>query len=154
MMCARGAYLSARAFLDRIHGERVEMLGGLEMGAVPLIAAGGGAEQRAGRAGGDVLRPQAGQGARHARPHRGPGARRELAGKAVMVADDVAPRRLDHPGGGRDPRRRAVVETALVLVTARKARRRGWPNMGATVAVFGEPVSVEASRSLEARLQP
>ncbi len=37
MMLARGAYLSARAFLDIIHAEKAEYIGGLEMGAVPLI---------------------------------------------------------------------------------------------------------------------
>ena len=39
MMWPRGAYLSARAFLTRIVTERPGYVGGLEMGAVPLIGA-------------------------------------------------------------------------------------------------------------------
>ena len=117
MMCARGAYLSARAFLDRIHGERVEMLGGLEMGAVPLIAA--------------VAALSSAQGApvetffvrKQVKAHgtrdliEGLGPDESLAGKAVMVADDVATTggsiilAVDAARGAG-----AVVETALVLV--------------------------------------
>jgi len=37
MMDPRGAYLCARAFIDRIQTENVEYVGGLEMGAVPII---------------------------------------------------------------------------------------------------------------------
>jgi orotate phosphoribosyltransferase len=39
MMSPRGAYLSARAFLRRIAAEKANYVGGLEMGAVPLIGA-------------------------------------------------------------------------------------------------------------------
>ena len=39
MMAPRGAYLAARAFIDRIHPEGVGYVGGLEMGAVPIIGA-------------------------------------------------------------------------------------------------------------------
>lgn len=38
MMSPEGAYLSARALLFRIRGERIDYVGGLEMGAVPVIA--------------------------------------------------------------------------------------------------------------------
>lgn len=38
MMDPRGAHLSARAFLARIAPEQVDYVGGLEMGAVPVIA--------------------------------------------------------------------------------------------------------------------
>lgn len=38
MMSPRGAHLSARAFLTRVEAERVDFVGGLEMGAVPIIA--------------------------------------------------------------------------------------------------------------------
>jgi orotate phosphoribosyltransferase len=37
MMSPKGALLSARAFLDRIHLEKADFVGGLEMGAVPII---------------------------------------------------------------------------------------------------------------------
>lgn len=39
MMTPRGAYLAARAFIDRINPEGVAYAGGLEMGAVPIIGA-------------------------------------------------------------------------------------------------------------------
>jgi orotate phosphoribosyltransferase len=39
MMHPRGAYLAARAFLDVVHAEGATYVGGLEMGAVPLIGA-------------------------------------------------------------------------------------------------------------------
>jgi orotate phosphoribosyltransferase len=38
MMSPEGAYLSARALLARIRAEQVDYVGGLEMGAVPVIA--------------------------------------------------------------------------------------------------------------------
>ena len=38
MMAPNGAYLSAEALLKRIRGENVDYIGGLEMGAVPVIA--------------------------------------------------------------------------------------------------------------------
>jgi len=38
MMDPEGAFLCARALLSRIRGENVEFVGGLEMGAVPVIA--------------------------------------------------------------------------------------------------------------------
>jgi orotate phosphoribosyltransferase len=39
MMDPLGAYLAAKAFLDEIHHENVDYVGGLEMGAVPIIGA-------------------------------------------------------------------------------------------------------------------
>jgi len=39
MMSPRGAYLSAASFLERARAARAEFVGGLEMGAVPLIGA-------------------------------------------------------------------------------------------------------------------
>ncbi|MGC9953936.1 MAG: orotate phosphoribosyltransferase [Rhizomicrobium sp.] len=37
MMDPRGAYLSARAFLERVRSEKADFVGGVEMGAVPII---------------------------------------------------------------------------------------------------------------------
>jgi len=39
MMDPLGAYLAAKAFSEIIHAERVDYVGGLEMGAVPIIGA-------------------------------------------------------------------------------------------------------------------
>jgi orotate phosphoribosyltransferase len=39
MMTAEGAWLCARAFLDRIAPDEADLIGGLEMGAVPIVAA-------------------------------------------------------------------------------------------------------------------
>lgn len=39
MMTAEGAWLCARAFLDRIGPDEADLIGGLEMGAVPIVAA-------------------------------------------------------------------------------------------------------------------
>lgn len=39
MMSARGAYLAARAFLDEAAAQAADVVGGLEMGAVPIIGA-------------------------------------------------------------------------------------------------------------------
>ena len=37
MMDPRGAYLSPRAFLERVRSEKADFVGGVEMGAVPII---------------------------------------------------------------------------------------------------------------------
>jgi orotate phosphoribosyltransferase len=39
MMTAEGAWLCAKAFLERIGPDEADLIGGLEMGAVPIVAA-------------------------------------------------------------------------------------------------------------------
>jgi orotate phosphoribosyltransferase len=90
MMTPRGAYLSARAFLDVLHEERAEYVGGLEMGAVPIIgavAAIGDAEGRPIRTFFVRKKPKE-HGTRDLIEGLGPD--ETLAGKRVVVADDVA----------------------------------------------------------------
>jgi len=90
MMSPRGAYLSARSFLDILHEEGAEYVGGLEMGAVPMIgavAALGEAEGRPVKT--FFVRKQAkDHGTRDLVEGLGPD--ETLGGRRVVVADDVA----------------------------------------------------------------
>ncbi len=90
MMWPKGALLCARAFLDRIHPEGVDYVGGLEMGAVPIIgalAAVGEAEGRPVKT--FFVRKQAkGHGTRELVEGLGPD--ESLHGRRAMVLDDVA----------------------------------------------------------------
>src|SRR5665213_551156 len=124
MMCARGAWLSARAFIDRIRSEGIDFLGGLEMGAVPIIASVAALSCAEGEpletffvrkrikahGTGDLVEGLA------------PG--ETLDGRRVMIADDVAT-----TGGSIlvavDTARAAgaLVETALVLVDRQEGAR-------------------------------
>jgi len=117
MMDPRGAHLSARAFLTRILAEGVDYIGGLEMGAVPLIASVAalsdieGAPVRT-----FFVRKQAkAYGTKDVIEGLGPG--ESLEGKRVLVADDVATtgascmKAIDAARGAG-----AIVDVALVLV--------------------------------------
>jgi orotate phosphoribosyltransferase len=117
MMDPRGAHLSARAFLARILPENVDYVGGLEMGAVPLIASvaaisdAHGAPMKT-----FFVRKEAKKhGTREVVEGLGPD--ESLQGARVLVADDVA------TSGGSimkavDAARAAgaTVDVALVLV--------------------------------------
>jgi orotate phosphoribosyltransferase len=90
MMDPRGANLSARAFLARILPEQVDYVGGLEMGAVPIIASvaaisdANGAPVRT-----FFVRKEAKQhGTRDVIEGLGPD--ESLKGARVLIADDVA----------------------------------------------------------------
>jgi orotate phosphoribosyltransferase len=117
MMSPRGAYLAARAFLDVIHQEGAGFVGGLEMGAVPIIgalAAIGEAEGRPVRTFFVRKAPKA-HGTRETVEGLGPD--ESLQGEHVMMLDDVA------TSGGSimiaiEAARAAgaTVDTALVLV--------------------------------------
>ncbi len=117
MMSPRGALLCARAFLDKIHLEGVEFVGGLEMGAVPIIgalAAVGEAEGRPVKTFFVRKAPKA-HGTRETVEGLGPA--ESLEGKTVMVLDDVA------TSGGSIMKAievaraaGAIVDVALVLV--------------------------------------
>ena len=90
MMDPRGAHLSALAFLDRVHAERAEYVGGLEMGAVPVIAALAAVSDAAGAPVRTFfVRKQAkDHGTRDVIEGLAPG--ETLAGRRVLIADDVA----------------------------------------------------------------
>ena len=90
MMDPRGAHLSTRAFLARISAERVDYVGGLEMGAVPIIA---GVATLSDVDGSPVrtffVRKEAKKyGTKDVVEGLGP--QESLSGKRVLIADDVA----------------------------------------------------------------
>ena len=117
MMDPRGAYLAARAFIDRILPENVDYVGGLEMGAVPIIGALAAVSHGEGRPIRTFFQRKSVKeyGAQLAIEGLGPD--ESLAGKRVLVLDDVA------TSGGSliktiDAARAAgaYVDAALVLV--------------------------------------
>ncbi len=90
MMDPEGAYLSARAFLAKLHGMDADYIGGLEMGAVPMIgslAAIGYLEGRPIRTF-FVRKEPKGHGTQKRIEGLGPA--ESLSGRKVVVADDVA----------------------------------------------------------------
>ncbi|MGI8841052.1 MAG: orotate phosphoribosyltransferase [Caulobacteraceae bacterium] len=90
MMHPRGAYLSARSFLDVLHEEGAEYVGGLEMGAVPIIGAVAAVGEIEGRPVKTFFvrkQPKA-HGTRDLIEGLGPD--ETLGGRRVVVADDVA----------------------------------------------------------------
>ena len=90
MMNPRGAYLSARAFLDILGEEEADYVGGLEMGAVPIIGAVAAVGESEGRpVKSFFVRKQAkDHGTRDLVEGLGPD--ETLAGQRVVAADDVA----------------------------------------------------------------
>jgi orotate phosphoribosyltransferase len=117
MMSPRGAYLCARAFLSRIWPAQVDFVGGLEMGAVPIIGSLAAVSEMNGKPVKTFfVRKEA---KKHGTKDliEGLGALETLSGTKVMVVDDVA------TSGGSilkaiDPVRvaGATVDTAMVLV--------------------------------------
>ncbi len=117
MMGPRGAYLSARAFLARIEDQEVEFVGGLEMGAVPIIASLAAVSEIEGHPVKTFFVRKAPKSHGTMDLIEGLAPDETLAGKRVLVADDVAT-----TGGSIlkaiEAVRKvgAIVETALVLV--------------------------------------
>ncbi len=117
MMTPRGAYLSARAFLARILPERVDYVGGLEMGAVPIIGAVAAISEAEGAPVRTffVRKEAKKHGTRDVIEGLGPG--ETLEGQRVLAADDVATsggsmmKAVEAARGAG-----AIVEVALVLV--------------------------------------
>lgn len=117
MMQPRGAYLSARAFLDVLHEEGAGFVGGLEMGAVPIIGAVAALGEGEGRPVKTffVRKQTKAHGTRDL--IEGLGADETLSGETVVAADDVATsgaslyRAVEAARGAG-----AEVTTALVLV--------------------------------------
>lgn len=117
MMSPRGALLSARAFLAHIRDEGVKYVGGLEMGAVPIIGSLAAVSELEGRPVSTFFvrkQPKA-HGTKDLIEGLGPS--EKLDGSCVMIVDDVAT-----TGGSimkaitaaRDEG--ATVDVALVLV--------------------------------------
>ena len=90
MMHPQGAYLAARACIDRITPEHVDYVGGLEMGAVPIIGALAAVSYAEGRPIRTFFQRKSAKayGAQLALEGLGPD--ETLQGKRVMVLDDVA----------------------------------------------------------------
>jgi orotate phosphoribosyltransferase len=89
MMHPLGALLAGRALLDALEGEAVDYVGGLEMGAVPLISVMGALSAQAGRPVGTLfVRKQAKEhGAKQRVEGLAPG--ESLAGKRLVAVEDV-----------------------------------------------------------------
>ena len=90
MMAPRGAYLAARAFIDRILPENVDYVGGLEMGAVPIIGALAAVSDIEGRPIDTFFVRKAPKAHGTKETIEGLGPRETLAGKRVLMLDDVA----------------------------------------------------------------
>lgn len=90
MMNPRGAYLSARAFLTRVRQEKADWVGGLEMGAVPVIASLAAISEAEGHPVRTFFVRKAAKdhGTMDLVEGLGPG--ETLTGARVLVADDVA----------------------------------------------------------------
>ena len=117
MMSPEGAYLSARALLEKIRGENVDYVGGLEMGAVPVIACIAALSHQDGAPVKTffVRKKPKDHGTQDLLEGLAPG--ETLSGQRVMIIDDVA------TSGGSivkaaDAARAAgaVVDTALVII--------------------------------------
>ncbi len=131
MMSPEGAYLSARALLARVRTQTVDYVGGLEMGAVPVIACIAALSQVDGKPVKTFfVRKQAkDHGTRDLVEGLGPG--ETLAGQRVMIIDDVA------TSGGSilkavDAARAsgAVVESAVVIVDREEGASEALRNAG------------------------
>ena len=117
MMSPRGALLAARSFLDIIHEERADIVGGLEMGAVPIIGALAAVGESEGRPVRTFFVRKAPKAHGTKETIEGLGPEESLDGQRAMVLDDVA------TSGGSIMKAieaaraaGAVVDAALVLV--------------------------------------
>jgi orotate phosphoribosyltransferase len=117
MMDPKGAWLSARTLLDMIRGEKVDYVGGLEMGAVPVIASLA-ALSHADGAGGKtffVRKKPKDHGTQDLLEGLAPG--ETLAAKRVMIIDDVATSGGSIIKAAEVARAAgAIVDTALVII--------------------------------------
>lgn len=134
MMDARGARLSAEAFLAVTAETGAEFVGGLEMGAVPIIAALAAISDVEGRGVRTFFVRKAAKdhGTREVIEGLGPG--ESLAGARVLIADDVATTGgsilkaiVEARGAG------AIVESALVLVDREEGAQAFLADHGVTL---------------------
>jgi orotate phosphoribosyltransferase len=131
MMHPRGAYLSALAFLKRIRAASVDYVGGLEMGAVPAI----GSLAALSEAEGNPVRTFFVRKAAKTHGTRevveGLGPDESIAGKRVLVLDDVATTGnaiLQAVAAARAAN--AISNSALVLVDREEGAREALDNEG------------------------
>lgn len=131
MMSPEGAYLSARALLARVRSERADYIGGLEMGAVPVIACIAALSHADGAPVNTffVRKKPKDHGTQDLLEGLAPG--EGLSGKRVMIVDDVA------TSGGSilkaaDVARAAgaVVESALVIIDREEGATAALENAG------------------------
>jgi orotate phosphoribosyltransferase len=117
MMAPEGAYLCARALLEKIRSETVDYVGGLEMGAVPVIASLAALSHADGAPVKTffVRKKPKDHGTQDLLEGLAQG--ETLAGKRVMVIDDVATSGGSIVKAAEVARAAgAVVETALVII--------------------------------------
>lgn len=117
MMFPRGAHLAAISFLDRIRAEGVDLVGGLEMGAVPLMGSLAAISEMEGRPVRTffVRKKPKQHGTRELIEGLGPG--ETLAGSRALILDDVATTGgsiLDAARAGREAG--ASIDAGLVLI--------------------------------------
>jgi orotate phosphoribosyltransferase len=117
MMSPEGAYLSARALLAKIRTEKVDYVGGLEMGAVPVIACIAALSHTDGKPVKTffVRKKPKDHGTQDLLEGLAPG--ETLEGQRVMIVDDVATSGGSIIKAAEVARAAgAVVETALVII--------------------------------------
>lgn len=117
MMSPRGAYLSARAFLDIVLEVKADFVGGLEMGAVPIIASLAAVSEVEDRPVKTFFVRKAPKTHGTMDTIEGLSPDESLAGKRVVIADDVATTGKSILKAIEAARNAgAIVEKALVLV--------------------------------------
>src|SRR5580700_542907 len=131
MMDPLGAYLAAKAFSEIIHAERVDYVGGLEMGAVPIIGALAAISATEGRPIRTFFVRKAPKEHGTKEKVEGLAPSETLQGKRVLVLDDVA------TSGGSimkaiDAARSAgaTVDVALVLVDRDEGAKKRLADQG------------------------
>lgn len=135
MMSPEGAYLCARGLLEKIRGESVDYVGGLEMGAVPVIAALAAVSDIEGKPVKTFFVRKSAKDHGTREVVEGLATGESLAGKRVLITDDVA------TSGGSVMKAieaaraaGAVVEHALVIVDRQEGAAEALAAEGVTLA--------------------
>ena len=120
MLDPEGARLIGAALAAKAAELGADTVGGLEMGAVPLVSVDGRDERGRGQAGPRDLRPQGGEGSRHAKPDRGPCRGREPGGQSSRRRRGRHHDRRLGFEGGRGLREAGATVTDVVTVLDRE----------------------------------